>query len=75
MVYYAFHQFTIAQWYVQIKKKFAIGSPICWTYPENLQWKAPRKHPDKMPEPPQVAPFNTKEQWLYSRCLKSKPDL
>ncbi|KAK0151092.1 hypothetical protein N1851_007783 [Merluccius polli] len=29
--------------------------------------KVPRRHPDPMPEPPQLAPFNTKEQRLYSK--------
>ncbi len=45
----------------------APGSPTSWTCLENLQRKAPRRHPDQMPEPPQLAPFNAKERWLYSK--------
>lgn len=40
------------------------GSPTCWMCLENLQM--PRKHPDKLPKPPQMAPFNTMRQRLYS---------
>lgn len=29
---------------------------------KNLQRKVPWRHPDQMPEPPQLAPFNVKEQ-------------
>ncbi len=42
------------------------GYPTSWTCPENLQRKAPRRHPDQMSKPPQLAPFDMKEQWLYS---------
>ena len=45
------------------------GSPTCWTCPENIQGEAPRRHPDQMPEPPQLAPFETKEQLLSSPLL------
>ena len=31
----------------------------------NLQGEALRRHPHKMPEPPQLAPFNAKEERLY----------
>ncbi len=41
-------------------------SPTSWTCPKNLQEKVPRRHPDQMLEPPQLPPFDTKEQWLYS---------
>ena len=41
-------------------------SPTSWMCPENLQGEAPRRHPDQMPEPPQLAPFDAKEQRLYS---------
>ncbi len=40
------------------------GSTTSWKCPENLRRKVPRKHPDQMP--PQLAPFNAKEQRLYS---------
>ena len=35
-------------------------------HPVNLQREAFRRHPDQMPEPPQLAPLYTKEQQLYS---------
>ncbi len=40
--------------------------PMSWTYPEDLQGKVLRRHSDQMPVPPQLALFDTKEQWLYS---------
>ncbi len=42
------------------------GSPASWTCLEHLHRKAPRRHPDQMPEPPL---FDTKEQWLYSEPI------
>ncbi|XP_056157043.1 uncharacterized protein LOC130131390 [Lampris incognitus] len=42
------------------------GSPPSWTCLENPQRKAPRRHPNQMPEPPHLAPFDAKEQRLYS---------
>ncbi|XP_056134186.1 transcription factor 25 isoform X2 [Lampris incognitus] len=33
------------------------GFPPIWTCPENLQRKAPRRHPNQMPEPRQLTPF------------------
>ena len=50
--------------------------------PENLQSAASRRHPNQMPEPPQLTPFIAKEQWLYSEfpldgwapCLISKAE-
>lgn len=44
-----------------------------WVCPEvdvpgKLEGKleAPRRHPVQMPKPPQMAPFDTEEQWLHS---------
>lgn len=34
-------------------------SPTSWMCPEDLQREAPRKHPDQMPEPPQLALFDS----------------
>ncbi len=39
------------------------------TCPEKLQRETSRIHPNQTPEPPHLAPFNTKEQWLYSELL------
>ena len=33
---------------------------------ENLQSEATRRHPNQMSKPPQLAPFEVEEQWLYS---------
>jgi len=44
----------------------APGSPPSWTCPENLQREAPGGHPNPMPEPPQLTPFDAEEQRLYS---------
>uniref|UniRef100_A0A8C9WWX7 Ig-like domain-containing protein n=1 Tax=Sander lucioperca TaxID=283035 RepID=A0A8C9WWX7_SANLU len=43
--------------------------PPSWTCLEHLPREAPRGHPYQMPEPPQLAPFNAKEQRLYSELL------
>lgn len=37
-----------------------------WTCPENLKRKAPTRHPDQMPEPSSLAPFDEKKQRPYS---------
>ncbi|KAF7663132.1 hypothetical protein LDENG_00217880 [Lucifuga dentata] len=37
--------------------------------PENLQREASRRHHNQMPEPPQLAPFNAKEQRFYFEPL------
>uniref|UniRef100_A0A3B4ZGC2 Ig-like domain-containing protein n=1 Tax=Stegastes partitus TaxID=144197 RepID=A0A3B4ZGC2_9TELE len=42
------------------------GSPPRWTCSENLQRKPPRRHPNQMSKPPQLAPLDVKEQRLYS---------
>ncbi len=42
------------------------GPPPSWTSPEHHCREATRKHPYQMPKPPQLAPFNIKEQRLYS---------
>jgi len=44
----------------------APGSPPSWTCRENLQREAPGGHPNQMPEPSQLTPFNAEEQRLYS---------
>lgn len=41
-------------------------SPPSWKCRVNLQRKASRWRPDKIPQPPQLTPFNKKEQQLYS---------
>ncbi len=41
------------------------GSPTSWTCLENLQRKAPWRHPDQMPEPPPPAALEAKEKQLY----------
>uniref|UniRef100_A0A3B3BM94 Ig-like domain-containing protein n=1 Tax=Oryzias melastigma TaxID=30732 RepID=A0A3B3BM94_ORYME len=53
-----------------------IGSPACpgssagpltsGTFPEQLTREASRRHPDQMPEPPQLAPLDVEEKRLYS---------
>ena len=42
------------------------GSPTSWTCPENLHWKAPGRHPDQTPVPPQLTSIDVKDQRLYS---------
>ena len=44
----------------------ASASPPSRTCPENLERQAPGRHPDQMPEPPQLTPFDAEEQRLYS---------
>lgn len=44
----------------------ATESPPSCLCPENLQREASRRHPNQMPDPPQLAPFEAKEQQLYS---------
>ncbi|KAF7653207.1 hypothetical protein LDENG_00085630 [Lucifuga dentata] len=39
----------------------APGSPPSWTCPENLQREVYRRHPNQMPKPPHLAPFNVKK--------------
>ncbi|PWA28305.1 hypothetical protein CCH79_00019015 [Gambusia affinis] len=45
------------------------GPPPGGTCPELLTREASRRHPDQMPEPPQLAPLDVKEQRLYSESL------
>ncbi|PWA26521.1 hypothetical protein CCH79_00001171 [Gambusia affinis] len=45
------------------------GSPPGGTCPKHLTREASRRHPDQIPEPPQLAPLDVKEQWLYSESL------
>ena len=45
------------------------GSPHGWIYPENLQSEACRRHLNQIHEPRQLAPFDTKEQQVYSGVL------
>ena len=47
----------------------AAGSPPRCLCLENLQREAPRRHPNQIPKPPQLAPFDTKEQWQISELL------
>ena len=42
------------------------GPPPSRTCPENLQREATRRHPNQVPEPPQLTPFDAEEQRLYS---------
>lgn len=42
------------------------GSPPSWTCLENFQRMVPTRHPDQVPEPPQLSPFDMKVQQLYS---------
>ncbi|KAK5607697.1 hypothetical protein CRENBAI_014404, partial [Crenichthys baileyi] len=41
------------------------GSPHSGKCLENLQREAPRRHLNQMPDPPELTPFDVKEQWLY----------
>ena len=43
--------------------------PPSWSCLEHLPREAPRGHPYQMSKPPQLAPFNAKEQRLYSVTL------
>ncbi|PWA19406.1 hypothetical protein CCH79_00017164 [Gambusia affinis] len=45
------------------------GPPPGGTCPEQLTRDASRKNPNQIPEPPQLAPLDMKEQWLYSESL------
>lgn len=42
-------------------------SPSSWTCPENLRRNMHRRYSDQMPETPQLAPFEVKEQQLFSK--------
>uniref|UniRef100_A0A3B5L6N0 ubiquitinyl hydrolase 1 n=1 Tax=Xiphophorus couchianus TaxID=32473 RepID=A0A3B5L6N0_9TELE len=43
---------------------------MSWVFPgASSLWDVSRRHPDQMPGPPQLAPLNVKEQWLYSESL------
>lgn len=69
------HEHCICTCSVSAKKDMldrVTGSAPSWMCPENLQWKVHRRHPDKMPEPIQLAPFIAKE--LYVTCLTSKAE-
>lgn len=43
------------------------GSLTSWACLEDLEWTAPRRHPNQMTETPQLTPFNVKEHRLYSQ--------
>uniref|UniRef100_A0A8C9U6H6 TBC1 domain family member 15 n=1 Tax=Scleropages formosus TaxID=113540 RepID=A0A8C9U6H6_SCLFO len=43
--------------------------PPSGTSPEHLPREASRRHPEQMPEPPQLAPLDAEEQRLYSELL------
>ena len=47
----------------------ASGPPPRWTCLVHLSREAPSRHPTQMPEPPQLTPFDAKEQRLYSESL------
>lgn len=57
----------ILRYYICLRS--ASGSAPRWTRLEQLPKEVTRRHPDQMPEPPQVAPLNTEEQWLYFEDL------
>ncbi len=46
------------------------GPLSSWSHLEHLSRAAPRRHPFQMPKLPQLAPFNAKEQWHYSKSIK-----
>ena len=37
------------------------------TCPQQLPKEASGGHPNEMPQPPQLAPFEAEEQWLYTK--------
>ncbi len=47
------------------------GPPPGGTRPEHLPGKASRRHPEQMPELPQLTPLDVEEQRLYSELLPS----
>ncbi|KAM9385874.1 uncharacterized protein KZ484_007460 [Pholidichthys leucotaenia] len=47
----------------------APGSPPSGTCLKHLKWEASRRHPNQMPIPPQLTPFNVEEQRFYSEPL------
>ncbi|KAL0146834.1 hypothetical protein M9458_057773, partial [Cirrhinus mrigala] len=47
------------------------GPPPGGTCPEHLPREASRRHPEQMPEPPQLASLDVKEQRVYSELLPS----
>ena len=44
----------------------ALGSPPRWACPKHLPREMFRRHPNQMPEPPQLTPLNMGEKRLYS---------
>ncbi len=48
------------------------GPPPGGTRPKHLPEKASRRHPEQMPEPPQLTPLDVEEQRLYSELLPSE---
>ncbi len=49
--------------------KSAPGPPPSWTWLKHLPREATGRHPYQMLKPPHLAPFNAKEQQLYSKFL------
>ena len=47
----------------------APGSPPRWACLKHLPTEVSRRHPDQMPEPPQLVPLDIEEQRLYSEPL------
>ncbi|MEQ2282632.1 hypothetical protein AMECASPLE_002718 [Ameca splendens] len=47
----------------------SFGPPPGGTCPEHLTREASRRHPDQIPEPPQLAPLDVEKQRLYSESL------
>lgn len=43
-----------------------LGLPWGGCSQKTSKLEAPRRHPVQMPKPPQMAPFDTEEQWLHS---------
>lgn len=57
--------------------RYTVVPPVCpgsapgllssWAFLKHLHGEASRRHPNQIPEPPQLAPLNSKEQQLYSK--------
>ena len=53
-----------------------INSPVCLRSPPSVTYQKHflERHPDQMPKPPQLAPFRTVEQQLFSKSLIDDQD-
>lgn len=55
---------------------FTLGPPTSWMCPENLNWKIPRRHVDKMPKLPSTCSFRAvAPPWASSICPHSSSHL